>query len=113
MQKKKIAKTNSFKDRVIEVVKKIPKGKTLSYKQVAKQAGSQNAFRVVGNIMKNNQDKNIPCHRVINSNGKIGKYNGLQGKSKEKILRRENPALKNDIKGFKDNLPKHEFSSRF
>ena len=68
---------------------KIPKGKTLSYKEVAKRAGSPKAFRSVGSIMKANKDKNIPCHRVIRSDGRIGKYNGLRGKSKLEILKKE------------------------
>lgn len=79
----------NFKRKVLEIVKKIPKGKTLSYKEVAKKAGNEKAGRIVGNIMAKNQDKSVPCHRVIRSDGKIGKYNGLQGKSKEAILRKE------------------------
>lgn len=79
----------TFKEKVIEIVKKIPKGKTLSYKDVAKKVGNEKAVRVVGNIMAANSDKNVPCHRVIKSDGKIGKYNGLQGISKELILRKE------------------------
>jgi methylated-DNA-[protein]-cysteine S-methyltransferase len=73
----------TFKERVIKVVKAIPKGKTLSYKEVAVQAGNPNAARVVGNIMAWNHDTSVPCHRVINSNGKIGGYNGLKGKKLE------------------------------
>ncbi len=80
---------NSFKARVLKVVAKIPKGKTLSYKEVAMKAENPKAFRVVGNIMKNNADKNIPCHRVILGNGKIGKYNGLLGKDKQQIILQE------------------------
>lgn len=57
------------------VVSKIPKGKTLTYKQVAILAGSARAFRAVGNILNKNYDKNIPCHRVIRSDGKTGGYN--------------------------------------
>ena len=79
----------SFKDRVIQVVKKIPKGKTLSYREVAELSGSPKAFRAVGSIMKANGDKTIPCHRVIKSNGTLGKYNGLQG-NKDDILKKEN-----------------------
>ena len=87
MLKKKILK-NSFKDKVLVVVKKIPKGKTLSYMEVAELAGSPKAFRVVGSIMKANKDKNIPCHRVIRSDGRIGKYNGLRG-DKLNLLKNE------------------------
>lgn len=71
-----------FRERVFEIVKKIPQGKVLTYKQVAKKAKSPKAWRAVGNILKTNQNPEIPCHRVIRSNGKIGGYN--RGK-KEKI----------------------------
>ncbi len=79
----------TFKEKVLSIVSKIPKGKVLTYKEVAKKAGNEKAVRVVGNIMAKNSDKNIPCHRVIRSDGKIGKYNGLQGRDKESILRKE------------------------
>lgn len=78
----------TFKERVYSIVRKIPKGKVLTYKQVAKQAGKPNAFRAVGNIMAANSDPEIPCHRVIRSDGKVGGYNGLQGK-KHQLLAAE------------------------
>ena len=64
---------------VQRVVRDIPEGKTLSYKEVAFRAGSPNGARAVGMIMANNIDKSIPCHRVIRSDGKIGGYNGIRG----------------------------------
>lgn len=66
---------DSFKDRVYATVKKIPRGSTLTYKQVAKLAGSPRAYRAVGTILSKNYDPKIPCHRVIKSNGDIGEYN--------------------------------------
>jgi O-6-methylguanine DNA methyltransferase len=84
----------SFSNNVIAVVKKIPKGKVMTYKQVAAKAGNVNASRAVGNMMASNKDKKVPCHRVIRSDGKIGSYNGLQGKSKEEILSKEGYAKK-------------------
>jgi len=81
---------DSFKERVVAVVRKIPRGKTMSYGQVAAIAGRPRAARAVGTIMAMNEDKRVPCHRVIRSDGKIGGYNGLQGtRSKEELLRRE------------------------
>lgn len=80
---------NTFSQRVIEVVKSIPKGETLAYKEVAALAGNEQASRAVGMIMAKNQDHTIPCHRVIRSDGKIGNYNGLQGKSKRSLLKQE------------------------
>ena len=43
--------------------------------------------RAVGSLMAKNTDKNVPCHRVIRSDGSIGSYNGLCGESKEQLLR--------------------------
>ncbi len=77
-----------FKDRVLNVVLKIPKGKTLSYREVAEKAGSPKAFRAVGNILNKNYDPKIPCHRVIRSNGQTGGYN-RGSKEKEKLLKLE------------------------
>ena len=78
----------NFKSRVLSIVKEIPKGKVMSYKEVAAKAGSPNASRAVGNIMKGNHDKSVPCHRVICSNGDIGGYNGGVEK-KLKLLKEE------------------------
>jgi len=81
-------KKMSFKDEVYKVVKKIPKGKVLTYKQVAEKVGRPKAYRAVGNILNKNFDPNIPCHRVIKSDGKLGGYNrGV--KAKTKVLKEE------------------------
>ena len=78
----------SFIKRVFEVVRRIKKGKTMTYKQVAELAGSPRAYRAVGNFLNKNYDPNIPCHRVIRSDGKIGGYNrGME--QKKKILKSE------------------------
>ena len=68
-------KHKTFEKRVFKIVKKISKGKTLTYKQVAEKAGSKKAYRAVGNILNKNKNLKIPCHRVIRSDGKIGGYN--------------------------------------
>jgi O-6-methylguanine DNA methyltransferase len=77
-----------FTLRVYDVVRSIPKGQTLSYKDVARLAGRPNAFRAVGTIMSKNQDKSVPCHRVIKSDGTPGGYNGLRGE-KNQLLKSE------------------------
>lgn len=82
----KIMKT--FRQKVLEITSKIPKGKTLTYKQVATLAGNPNASRAVGAILKTNFDPKIPCHRVIRSDGKIGGYNRGTD-TKIKILKQE------------------------
>lgn len=80
----KIGKT--FTDFVLDVVRDIPKGKTLTYKEVARRAGSPGAARAVGMIMSKNTDKSVKCHRVVRSDGKIGGYNQIQGPSKRQLL---------------------------
>jgi methylated-DNA-[protein]-cysteine S-methyltransferase len=74
----------TLKEKVSEVVAKIPRGKTMSYREVAELAGSPKAYRAVGNILHKNYDSKIPCHRVICSNGKLGGYN--RGKEKKKEM---------------------------
>lgn len=78
----------SFKERVLEVVKNISKGKTMTYSEVAKKAGNPKAYRAVGNILNKNYNPLIPCHRVIRSDGNIGGYN-RGSKKKEELLLKE------------------------
>ena len=78
----------TFEEKVLLVVEKIPRGKTLSYGEVAEKAGHWGAARAVGSIMRRNMYPHIPCHRVICADGKIGEYNGLCGE-KERLLREE------------------------
>jgi methylated-DNA-[protein]-cysteine S-methyltransferase len=77
-----------FREKVYAVVKKIPKGKVLTYKEVAIRVGSPGASQAVGNALHKNFDKTIPCHRVIRSDGKLGGYN-RGGRNKRKILKKE------------------------
>ena len=78
----------SFKEKVYKIVSKIPKGRVLTYKQVAILSGNPKAYRAVGNILNKNYDSKIPCHRVIRSDGKIGGYNRGE-KNKIELLRKE------------------------
>ncbi len=65
----------SFKQKVLDVVMGIPRGKVLTYKEVAILSGSPKAFRAVGTILKGNLNPKLPCHRVIKSDGSFGDYN--------------------------------------
>lgn len=78
----------TFREKVLAVTSKIKKGDTLTYKEVAIQAGNPKAARAVGAILKTNFDPNIPCHRVIKSNGETGGYNRGE-KNKKEILKAE------------------------
>jgi methylated-DNA-[protein]-cysteine S-methyltransferase len=59
----------TFAEKVRTIVRKIPKGKTMTYKEVATKAGNPKAARAVGAVMRSNYEPSIPCHRVIASDG--------------------------------------------
>ena len=81
--------TKTFKEKVYAVVAKISRGKTMTYKEVARRAGNAKAARAVGNIMNKNPDpKKVPCHRVVRSDGDPGGY-AWGRKKKIMILKRE------------------------
>ncbi len=79
----------TFTEKVYAVVAKIPRGKTMTYGEVARRAGNPRAARAVGNIMHNNPDtKKVPCHRVVRSDGTVGGY-ARGTKKKIEMLRKE------------------------
>ncbi len=63
---------SEFRKRVYRVTQKIPKGKTMSYKEIARLAGFPRAWRAVGNVLSKNENPRVPCYRVIRSDGKLG-----------------------------------------
>lgn len=75
----------SFAEKVYFVVAKIPKGKTLTYKEVAARAGNPRAYRAVGNILNKNYNPKIPCHRVVRSDGTAGGYNRGRAEKERKL----------------------------
>lgn len=79
----------SFSDKIREVVRTIPEGKTMTYGEVAKKAGNPKAARAVANVMAANYDPKVPCHRVICSDGSLGGYNRGGEAAKRAILKRE------------------------
>jgi len=83
----------SFQEKVYEIVKKIPKGKVLSYKLAAQKAGFPKAWRAVGNVLNKNRDPKVPCHRVIKTDGKIGGFRTGQ-KRKIMLLKKEGMRIK-------------------
>jgi methylated-DNA-[protein]-cysteine S-methyltransferase len=82
-----------FQKKVYDVVRKIPEGKTMTYKQVAVTIGQPKAYRAVGNALNRNpfsfnKGGNVPCHRVVKSNGDVGGF--ASGPTKKlQLLKRE------------------------
>ena len=79
----------TFREKVLAIVKKIPKGGSMTYKEVATKAGNSKAARAVGAIMRTNYDPSIPCHRVIRSDGTLGSYNRGGERRKRGLLTME------------------------
>lgn len=88
-------KYSLFAQSVREIVEKIPKGKVLSYKEVAEKSGYPFAARAVGSVMRMNLDKAVPCHRVVRSDGRIGEYNRGGSIEKTRLLKREGIIIEN------------------
>lgn len=71
--------TGAFRRDVLRATAQIPYGQTSSYRQVARVAGSAKAVRAAGSALANNPlPILVPCHRVLRTDGGIGKYLGGQ-----------------------------------
>jgi O-6-methylguanine DNA methyltransferase len=89
----KLAKLSPYQAAILRILAEVPKGKVTTYGDLAKELArrdpkySPNASRAVGTTMKNNPcAPQVPCHRVIKSDGKIGNFRGgAKGAVEEKI----------------------------
>ncbi|KPJ85013.1 hypothetical protein AMJ57_04750 [Parcubacteria bacterium SG8_24] len=79
--------SQSFAGRVYEVVRRIPRGSVMTYRQVAEAVGSPRAARAVGSALRKNRDPRVPCHRVVRADGPGGYNRGPEVKLE--LLRRE------------------------
>lgn len=84
-------KISEFCNGVYNVIRTIPRGRTMTYAEVARAVGNPRAYRAVGSALSKNRDPKIPCHRVIRSDGKIGGYN--EGEKQKLALLREEGAI--------------------
>ena len=117
-----------LENRIYGIVRKIPRGKVMTYGQVAAALGDAHLAHVVGNTMHKNPvpffelaeqigfkcaDQNqadvkdfepVPCHRVVNSAGKMGANFGLGGPAVQaKMLEAEGV----EVRGSKVDLKKY------
>ncbi|MBM3228885.1 MGMT family protein [Candidatus Parvarchaeota archaeon] len=87
----KTAYLTKFQKSVLDACRKIPKGKTATYGQIAVMVGNPNAARAVGSVLAHNPfAPSIPCHRVIRSDGALGNYSASGGRgAKAALLKKE------------------------
>lgn len=77
-------KRNNLQDRIYAVVKNIPRGKVMTYGQIAKKLGL-NTPRIVGfYVHKNIDPAHIPCHRVVFHDGSLSKNYAFGGPKEQK-----------------------------
>ena len=90
-----IQKRPEFSEKVYMICSRIPKGKVMTYGQIAKILNS--SPRAVGQASRRNPyAPKVPCHRVIKSDGSLGGYNGkMNSKKKIHLLRSEGVMLSN------------------
>ena len=86
-------------DRIYSVVSMIPKGSVATYGMVAELAGNKRWARVVGYALHNNPDREkIPCHRVVNREGRVAKAFVFGGENEQiRLLESEGVEVKNGI----------------
>lgn len=94
-----------FENLVYEATKKIPKGRVSTYSSIASYIGRPKAARAVGNALnKNPYAPQVPCHRVLKSDGSLGGFS-FGSKAKIAILKKEGVVIvSNRVVGFKDIL---------
>lgn len=79
----------SFEEKVWTLIERIPRGRVTTYKIIAEKLGTK-AYRAVGIACRTNPDApHVPCHRVVNSDGRVGGYAYGQER-KVRLLTREN-----------------------
>lgn len=95
--RKGVFKVSVF-ERIYEVVKKIPKGRVATYGQVAILAGNPRWARVVGYALHNNPAPGIiPCHRVVNREGRVAEAFAFGGgQTQRKLLEEEGVVFESD-----------------
>ena len=91
-------KVAAMKEQVYEFVKSIPRGKVATYGQIALHLGNRNFARAVGTILHNNPDpEHIPCHRVVNAQGKLAQSYAFGGiEAQRRLLESEGVVFKSN-----------------
>ena len=74
-----------MKEKVFEYLKTIPKGKVVTYGDIANYLGNKNLSRVVGNILHKNPNPNkYPCYKVVTSKGRLSNNFAFGGIDEQK-----------------------------
>ena len=94
----------SFNEKCYSALKKVPQGKVTTYAELGRAVGSPKSARAVGNAMNKNKNREVPCHRVVRSDGSIGGF-AFGSEKKTEMLKKEGV----EIVGGKMDLDKFGF----
>lgn len=95
-----------MKEKVYEFLTTVPKGKVVTYGQIAEYLGNKKLARAVGNILHNNPDPiKYPCYKVVDRNGNLSKNYAFGGIEKQKQLLESDGIL---VNGYKIDLDKYK-----
>ena len=98
-----------MKQRVYDFLRTIPKGKVVTYSQIAAYLGDKRLARAVGNALHQNPDPGkYPCYKVVNAKGKLSAnfaFGGLEGQKSR--LEQEGIEVVNDTV----NLEKYQWKT--
>lgn len=95
-----------MKEKVYEFLTTVPKGKVVTYGQIAEYLGNKKLARAVGNILHNNPDPiKYPCYKVVDRNGNLSKNYAFGGIEKQKQLLESDGIL---VNGNKIDLDKYK-----
>ena len=75
---------SNFFNQVYRIVRSIPKGKVTTYGHIARILGIKDS-RIVGWALHSNKDSKVPCHRVVNKDGKVAENYALGGWKEQKM----------------------------
>ena len=96
-----------MKEKVYDFLKTIPKGKVVTYGQIAEAAGNPRAARAVGNILHSNPNgEEIPCYKAVDSKGRLSANYAFGGIEKQKE-RLEKEGI--EVKNYRVDLNKYKF----
>ena len=101
------SKATLFQKRVWKALLRIPRGEVRTYTWLAQTIGSPKAVRAVGNAVgKNPFAPDVPCHRIVRTDGSLGGYSGRGGiQTKRLLIASETLSITKSISSSVLNLP--------
>ena len=82
--------------RILDAIRAIPKGQVAGYGEVARRAGLPGRARLVARLLSQNEDRKLPWHRVLRSDGRIAFPEGSESWREQSVrLRGEGVIVEN------------------